>query len=144
MAYGGQIIGMEPRNFGMRMPTKDEIKDPNGMYRVIERFHQEIEGLKNNNNSTTPSESQPQTNSFLTAEIVEELRVKLGLDTNLTGAPRNNYKADRNPEPSVDNLNEGYIPGSEWCNIKATPLPSLWKCVESSSETAAWRQIDRA
>ena len=128
----------------MRIPSRDEIQTPSGMYRAIEELHRNLNRVQESMSEVQSSrEEGVRSSQQINGEFVESLRIALGLDTNPTGAPRNTYDADRDSDPAVDNLNEGYMPGCEWRNIKATPLPSVWKCVQSSSETAAWRRIDR-
>jgi len=132
------------------VPGMTELNSTVGLHKVFRDVYAKLDEI-NQLPERLSQNQQPDTgvvrlnpDGSLPAELVERFRTQLDYGQGANGGiPKHNWVATENPEPSINNLNEGYTPGSIWCHIDDTPLPSLWMCVESSSETAAWRRFDR-
>lgn len=133
------------------VPGMNELNTTVGLHRIFRDMYAKLDEMADLPERLSQNQ-QPDSNvvrlnpdGSLPAELVERFRTQLDYGAGANGGiPKHNWVATENPEPLINNLNEGYTPGSIWCHIDDTPLPSLWMCVESSSETAAWRRFDRA
>jgi len=131
----------------MRIASRNELKDQQGVSNYLQEMAQTIERMSNERVSANqrPTDDRQvvklNPDGSLPPDVVEKFRTQI--NTNNAAYPMNNWEAERDPDPDIDNATMGYLPGSHWCNIIATPLPSVWICVISNEITAAWRQIDR-
>ena len=133
------------------VPGMNELNTTVGLHRIFRDMYAKLDEMEQLPERLSQNQ-QPETgvvrfnpDGSLPAELVERFRTQLDYGQGANGGiPKHNWVATENPEPSINNLNEGYTPGSIWCHIDDTPLPSLWMCVESDSITAAWRRFDRA
>ncbi len=140
----------------MRVPTNIELEQPGGVARymreLIAELPQAIDAQVRLNvqpgtvdgqrptNPTATSYTTPQHPVESTSASNERFRTEIGL-TQLATAKHNKSGAS-DPDPNIDNASLGYGFGSFWVNLAATPIPTVWFCVDATNEFGAWSKLN--
>jgi len=128
------------------VPSLTDLQTSSGLHKVMREVYGKLDAMaapRDDKPIIKTEEALPRNpDGTFKQEFIEGIRTQLGLDTIInSGQPKHKWDATADPVPEVNNLTEGYSPGSWWIYITHLPLPDVWLCVESSYSTSAWRKL---